>query len=167
MALVVWQVVTVLRVNRPARRSEYPADDQYPFRSVAVLCLAYACTFGSELAVVTMLPTFFEDTWALGTVLAGVAASSAAVLNLVARPGGGLLSDVLGSRRRTLSALLVGLTIGYLAMSRIGPSWPVLAAVALSLGCSLFGQAGNGAVYAIVPLVKKRVSGQVAGMAGG
>jgi NNP family nitrate/nitrite transporter-like MFS transporter len=31
---------------------------------------------------------------------------------------------------------------------------------------SLFAQAGNGAVYAIVPLVKKRVSGQIAGMAG-
>ena len=27
-------------------------------------------------------------------------------------------------------------------------------------------QAGNGAVYAIVPLVKKRVSGQIAGIAG-
>ncbi len=51
-------------------------------------------------------------------------------------------------------------------MSTVGAAWPVAAAVALSLGCSLFGQAGNGAVYAIVPLVKKRVSGQVAGMAG-
>jgi NNP family nitrate/nitrite transporter-like MFS transporter len=165
-AVLASQLRTIRRVNEPALADDYPEDDRYPFRNVVVLCLAYFCTFGSELAVVTMLPTFFEDTWALGPVLAGIAASSAAFLNLVARPGGGLLSDVLGSRRRTLRALLVGLTLGYLAMATLGPGWPVLAAVALSLACSMFGQAGNGAVYAIVPLVKKRVSGQVAGMAG-
>jgi MFS transporter, NNP family, nitrate/nitrite transporter len=41
----------------------------------------------------------------------------------------------------------------------------VLAIVAC-MCCSFFVQAGEGAVYAIVPLVKKRVSGQIAGMAG-
>ena len=32
--------------------------------------------------------------------------------------------------------------------------------------CSFFVQAGEGAVFSIVPLVKKRVTGQVAGMVG-
>ena len=32
--------------------------------------------------------------------------------------------------------------------------------------CSVFGQAGNGATYAVVPLVKKRVSGQISGLVG-
>jgi NNP family nitrate/nitrite transporter-like MFS transporter len=165
-AVLVSQVVAVFRVNEPARRGVYDAGDQYPMRSVAVLCFAYFCTFGSEVAVVTMLPGFLDETWSLSPVLTGIAASSAAFLNLVARPGGGLLSDVLGSRRRTLTALLAGLGIGYVLMATLGPSWPVLAAVVLSLACSVFGQAGNGAVYAIVPLVKKRVTGQVAGLAG-
>ena len=48
----------------------------------------------------------------------------------------------------------------------MGSSWPWLLAVAVCMGCSFFVQSGEGAVYAIVPLVKKRVSGQVAGMAG-
>lgn len=34
------------------------------------------------------------------------------------------------------------------------------------MACSFFVQAGEGAVFAIVPLVKRRMTGQVAGMAG-
>jgi len=41
----------------------------------------------------------------------------------------------------------------------------VLAVVAC-MTCSFFVQGSSGAVFAIVPLVKKRVSGQVAGIAG-
>jgi len=165
-AMLLLQEWTVYRVNRPALRDEYPEDDRYPVRNVAVLCLAYFATFGSELAVVTMLPGFFADTYGLGPAMAGVAASGFAFMNLVARPGGGLLSDLLGSRKRTLSALLVGLVAGYLLMALLGPAWPWYAAVAVCMICSFFVQSGEGAVFAIVPLVKKRVSGQVAGMAG-
>ncbi|MFP5322902.1 MAG: NarK family nitrate/nitrite MFS transporter [Acidimicrobiia bacterium] len=165
-ALLLLQEWTVFRVNRPALRDEYPPEDRYPVRNVAVLCVAYFATFGSELAVVTMLPGFFADTWGLGPAMAGVAASGFAFMNLAARPAGGLLSDVLGSRKRTLSTLLVGLVAGYALMSTLGPSWPWVAAIAVCMCCSFFVQSGEGAVYAIVPLVKKRVSGQVAGMAG-
>jgi MFS transporter, NNP family, nitrate/nitrite transporter len=165
-ALLAFQEWTVLRVNRPALRDEYPPEDRYPVRNVAVLCVAYFATFGSELAVVTMLPGFFADTWGLGPAVAGAAASGFAFMNLAARPAGGLLSDILGSRKRTLSTLLVGLVVGYGLMSLLGPSWPWAAAIAVCMGCSFFVQSGEGAVYAIVPLVKKRVSGQVAGMAG-
>ena len=34
------------------------------------------------------------------------------------------------------------------------------------MGCSFFVQSGEGAVFAMVPLVKRRLTGQVAGMAG-
>jgi NNP family nitrate/nitrite transporter-like MFS transporter len=166
VALLVVQEVSVFRVNRPALRNEYPVEDRYPVRSVAVLCIAYFATFGSELAVVTMLPGFFADTWGLGPAAAGIAASGFAFMNLCSRPAGGLLSDVLGSRRRTLGALLLGLVGGYLLMAMLGPSWPWALAVAACMACSFFVQAGEGAVFAVVPLVKKRVSGQVAGMAG-
>ncbi|MAT06863.1 MAG: MFS transporter [Acidimicrobiaceae bacterium] len=164
--LLVVQEIAVFRVNRPALAGDYPESDQYPFRSVAVLCLAYFATFGSELAVVSMLPTFFEETWALDTTLAGIAASAFAFMNLASRPAGGIMSDLLGSRKRTLSALLIGLLVGYVLLSTMGSAWPWALAVAACMFCSFFVQAGEGAVYAIVPLVKKRVSGQVAGMAG-
>jgi NNP family nitrate/nitrite transporter-like MFS transporter len=35
-----------------------------------------------------------------------------------------------------------------------------------TMACSFFVQAGEGAVFAMVPLVKRRLTGQVAGMAG-
>jgi NNP family nitrate/nitrite transporter-like MFS transporter len=166
VALLIFQELVVFRVNRPARHNAYPSGDRYPVRSVAVLCVAYFGTFGSELAVVSVLPTFFADTWGLGPALAGLAASAFAFMNLAARPAGGMLSDLLGSRRRTLSALLVGLCVGYVLLSTMGSAWPWVLAVAACMFCSFFVQSGEGAVYAIVPLVKKRVSGQISGMAG-
>jgi NNP family nitrate/nitrite transporter-like MFS transporter len=165
-ALLVIQEVAVFRVNRPALADSYEPEDQYPLRSVAALSVAYFATFGSELAVVSMLPTFFEDTWGLGTTAAGLAASMFAFMNLAARPAGGLMSDLLGSRKRTLTALMVGLLVGYVLLSTMGAAWPWGVAVVACMLCSFFVQAGEGAVYAIVPLVKKRVSGQIAGMAG-
>ena len=160
------QVTLVFKVNGRALRGNYTDNDKYPFRSVVVLCLAYFATFGSELAVVTMLPGFFERTWGLEAAIAGAAASAFAFMNLAARPVGGLLSDLFGSRKRTLSILLVGLIAGYVVLATVGGSWPVILAVAAAMCCSFFVQSGEGAVFAIVPLVKKRVSGQIAGLVG-
>lgn len=160
------QARTVLRVNRPALRETYAPTDRYPFRSVVILCLTYFVTFGSELAVVSMLPLFFGDTFGLSPVVAGATSSAFAFMNLVARPGGGLMSDLLGSRRRTLAVLLVGLGAGYAAMAAIGSAWPVPLAMLAVMACSFFVQAGEGATYAIVPLVKRRVSGQISGIVG-
>jgi NNP family nitrate/nitrite transporter-like MFS transporter len=164
-ALLLYQEWSVLRVNRPALRGEQ-ADDPYPFRSVAVLSLAYFCTFGSEIAAVSHLPQFFGETWGLGPGVAAVAAGAFAMMNLVSRPAGGLFSDVLGSRRRWLGVLLAGLALGFAAMSTLSSSWPLALALVLVVVTSLFAQAGNGAVYAIVPLVRPRAGGQVAGLVG-
>lgn len=164
--LLAFQTRGIFTVNRPAMAGEYPPEDQYPFRSVAVLCLAYFVTFGSELAVVSMLPTFFAGTFTLSDVVAGAVASAFAFMNLGARPVGGIASDVLGSRRRTLTFLLVGLAGGYALMAAIGSAWPVAVAMLAAMSCSFFVQAGEGATYAVVPLVKRRVSGQISGMVG-
>ena len=43
---------------------------------------------------------------------------------------------------------------------------PIAAAVILCMVCSFFVQGGEGAVFAIVPLIKRRMTGQIAGMAG-
>ena len=165
-ALLVLQVVAIIGVNSAALRNEVPVEVRYPFRSVAVLSAAYMCTFGIELAAVSFLPDFFETTWGLSPAVAGAAASVFAVMNLVSRPAGGILSDVLASRRRWLVSLLGGLAVGMLVMSRLTSAWPLGLALAVVLCTSVFAQAGNGAVYAIVPLVRRRSSGQVAGMCG-
>jgi len=165
IGIYIFQTVRVYQINRHVFKEPVPEIDRYSFRQVAVLDLAYLVTFGSELAVVSMLPLFFKDTFALSQVAAGALASGYAFMNLVARPGGGLISDRFG-RKRSLIVLLVGLGAGYLAMSLIDSSWPVLLAVAVTMLCSFFVQSGEGAVFALVPLVKRRLTGQVAGMAG-
>lgn len=144
----------------------YPPEDRYKFNQVALLELAYLACFGSELAVVSMLPTFFERTFGLSAALAGAIASSFAFMNLAGRPGGGFISDTIGSRKWTLVAVTAGLGIGYLIMTSLGESWWIPLAVAIAMLTGLFVMAAEGATYAIVPLVKDRVTGQIAGNVG-
>ena len=166
LALVyILQTIRIYQVNRHVFSESVPKIDRYSFKQVAVLDLAYLVTFGSELAVVSMLPLFFKDTFGMSLVAAGLLASGYSFTNLFARPSGGLISDKLG-RKRALKILLAGLALGYFLMSLIDSSWPVLFAVIITMVCSFFVQSGNGAVFAMVPLVKRRFTGQVAGMAG-
>jgi len=165
LGVYVFQSLRIYQINRHIFTTEVPEIDRYKFKQVAILDLAYLVTFGSELAVVSMLPLFFKDTFELSQVAAGMLASGYAFMNLVARPGGGLISDRFG-RKRTLLVLLSGLALGYFLMGLIDSSWPLLMAVAITMGCSFFVQSGEGAVFAMVPLVKRRLTGQVAGMAG-
>ncbi|WP_372862729.1 NarK family nitrate/nitrite MFS transporter [Spongiibacter sp.] len=166
VVLFVFQVSQILRVNQDVLNNvDIPEMQKYPFKQVAILNVAYLVTFGSELAVVSMLPLFFMDTFELSAVKAGMLASGFAFMNLVARPGGGYLSDKFG-RRRSLSILICGLAAGYMLLSQITSDWPIWLAVISTMCCSFFVQAGEGAVFAIVPLVKRSMTGQIAGMTG-
>ncbi|QYZ64739.1 MAG: MFS transporter [Gammaproteobacteria bacterium (ex Lamellibrachia satsuma)] len=163
--LYAYQTSQVWRINKHVFKEEVPEIHRYKFKQVAILDLAYFVTFGSELAVVSMLPLFFKDTFDLSIVQAGLLASGFAFMNLVARPSGGLFSDKFG-RRKMLSLLIAGLAIGYFILAQITSGWPLALAVIATMACSFFVQAGEGAVFAMVPLVKRRMTGQVAGMAG-
>ena len=149
-----------------AGRKRYPPEDRYEFKQVALLELTYIVNFGSELAVVTMLPAFFEGTFGLDKATAGIIASSYAFMNLVSRPGGGIISDTVGSRKWTMVVLTGGMGIGYLLMSQVSNSWPLALAVLLTMTCSFFVQASEGATFAMVPLIKPRITGQIAGNVG-
>lgn len=138
---------------------------RYAFKQVAVLNVLYFATFGSELAVVSMLPLFFSEVFELDMVYAGLLASAYAFMNLMSRPGGGWISDRFG-RKKTLLILTAGLAVGYATMSLIDSSWPLVLAVVAAMACSFFVQAGEGAVFAVVPLIKRRLTGQIAGMTG-
>ncbi|HCS26239.1 MAG TPA: MFS transporter [Spongiibacteraceae bacterium] len=167
LALVcVVQISQILRVNSDLLKGQaVPEFQRYKFKQVAILNVAYFVTFGSELAVVSMLPLFFMETFELNAVTAGMLAAGFAFMNLVARPSGGFFSDKFG-RRKSLSILIAGLAVGYMTLSQINPGWPIALAVIATMGCSFFVQAGEGAVFAVVPLVKRSMTGQIAGMAG-
>ena len=165
--IFVFQFSQIYKVNKEMlAKGSVPEHDRYKFKQVAVLNWAYFVTFGSELAVVSMLPAFFLETFdGLSLALAGAFGGAFAFMNLVARPTGGLMSDKIG-RRKTLSITILGLAVGYAIMSQVTGQWPLVAAVVAIMFCSFFVQAGEGAVFAVVPLIKRRMTGQIAGMTG-
>jgi len=165
VVLFIVEVSKTYQINGHLFSEEVPEIHRYEFKQVAVLNILYFATFGSELAVVSMLPLFFAETFSLDMVYAGLLASLYAFMNLMSRPGGGWLSDKFG-RKKTLLILTAGLAIGYLAMSLIDSTWPLVLAVITAMACSFFVQAGEGAVFAAVPLIKRRLTGQIAGMTG-
>lgn len=164
-SVYVYQTWLTYKLNRHVFTEKVPAMHRYKFKQVAILDLAYLVTFGSELAVVSMLPLFFLDTFDISAVHAGLLASGFAFMNLVARPCGGFFSDKLG-RKKTLLLTLVGLAAGYFFMSQIDSGWALGLAVVTTMICSFFVQSGEGAVFAMVPLVQRRLTGQIAGMVG-
>ena len=165
-AIYARDVSRILRHNLPILRAGAPQDDRYSFSMVAALNTTYFANFGAELAVVSMLPAFFESTFTVSPATAGLVASAFAVVNLFARPLGGVLSDRLSNRRAVMLVYMGGIALGFFAMSLIGSSWPLPLAVVMTIVCSVFVQGAEGATFAIIPLVKKRMTGKIAGMVG-
>ncbi|PMR68080.1 MFS transporter [Halomonas heilongjiangensis] len=165
-AIVVYQIVQILRVNVPILKKGVPEDDRYPFSSVAALNSTYFANFGAELAVVSMLPMFFEETWGLNAATAGLIAASFAFVNLVARPMGGLVSDRMGNRRFVMLSYMFGIGIGFVLMGMLNSSWPLVIAIAITIFTSFFVQGAEGATFGIIPSIKRRITGQISGMAG-
>ena len=137
----------------------------YKFKQVNILDWAYLVTFGTELAVVSMLAMFYVSWFDVPKVTAALLAGIYPFLNLVARPGGGWISDKVG-RKLTLIIGFAGITGSFLVLGMVGNEWPVGLVVGITIIGGIFTQASSGAVYAMVPLVQRRMTGQIAGMVG-
>ena len=161
-AIQTWKI---WHINHHVLREPVPSLHQYKFKQVAILDWAYLVTFGTELAVVSMLALFYVDWFNLPKITAALLAGIYPFINLVARPGGGWISDKIG-RKRTLIIVFAGITGGFLLLGQVNPSWSVWLVVGLTILSGIFSKAGSGAVYAMVPLVKRRMTGQIAGMVG-
>jgi NNP family nitrate/nitrite transporter-like MFS transporter len=133
------------------------------------LFVAYAASFGIELTMDNVAATYFFDRFGLTHWSAGLIAGLFGAMNLFARFLGGFLADRFGStgglraRIGWLAAVLLAegiLLIGFGKVESVALAVPVL----LTLG--LFVKMGNGAAYAIVPLVHRGNLGAVAGIVG-
>ena len=166
--LFAYQTYKAYSVNRELLigKKTYTPSERYQFSQVALLEFSYVISFGSELAAVSMLPAFFEKTFGLEHVIAGMIAATYPFMNLISRPSGGLISDKLGSRKWTLTIISAGIGVSYLIARFINSSWSIPVAIAIMMLAAYFAQAGCGTTYAIVPLVKKEVTGQIAGNVG-
>jgi len=165
IALYLFQAMQIYKVNK--EMFEKPVADilKYNFKQVAILSIAYAVTFGSELAVVSMLPLFFKDTFLIPAALAGIFGASFAVIDVLSCPSGGFISDKFG-RKQSLVILLSGASLGFFAMSQITADWPIALAVMVIMAGSFFLGSAAGCVFALVPLIRRRLTGQIAGMVG-
>jgi NNP family nitrate/nitrite transporter-like MFS transporter len=166
--LYAFQTYKAWQVNREVLTGTktYSAAQRYEFRQVAVLEFCYIVSFGSELAAVSMLPAFFEHTFNLNHVTAGMIAASYPFMNLVSRPSGGLISDKLGSRKWTMTIITAGIGVSYLLAHGINKNWALPLAIAVTMLSAYFAQAGCGSTYGIVPLIKKEITGQISGNVG-
>ncbi|ORU92414.1 MAG: MFS transporter [Cycloclasticus sp. symbiont of Poecilosclerida sp. N] len=164
-AIYFYQAAQIIKVNKDVFSKETPEMFRYSFRQVAILDLGYMVTFGSELALVSMLPLLYVDMFGLSPIAAGLLAAIYPVMNLIARPGGGLMSDKMG-RKRTLVVLFTGITLSFFVLAQVSESWAVAVVAVSTVFCALFAQGGSGAVYAMAPLIQRRMTGQIAGMVG-
>ncbi len=164
-AIYLLQVWKIWNVNGHVLKKPVPEMQRYKFKQVAVLDWAYFVTFGTELAVVSMLAMLYVSWFDIPKVTAALLAGIYPFLNLMARPGGGWVSDRIG-RRRTLIIVFAGIAASFLLLGLMSKEWPVWMVVGLTIVGGIFSKMGSGAVYAMVPLVQRRMTGQIAGMVG-
>lgn len=172
--ILIWAVFfghayKIVAVNADHLSRPIASIHHYQFKQISLMSIAYLMTFGSKLAVVSMLPFFFfntfHDTQNITLVDAGLLASGFIIMNLVARPAGGWLSDQSG-RKKWLTFFMLGMALGYFLMSFISENWSLYLTLVVTVICSIFVQAAEGAVFAIVPLIKRNMTGQIAGIVG-
>ncbi|MBI5921380.1 MAG: MFS transporter [Betaproteobacteria bacterium] len=164
--MVVYQVFNLVKVNVPILKKGVPEDDKYRFTQVGTLNASYVVTFGAELAVISMLPMFFQKTFEMTPVMAGLFGSMFAVLNFFSRALGGYVSDRTPTRKLAHLIYLAGVTGGFILMSMITSQWPLFLAVLVVFICAMFVTGGCGTTFALIPFVKRRITGNVAGYAG-
>jgi len=166
MLVFMAQLVKIWQVNSEIVKNAVPEQSRYHFKQVVILDWAYFVTFGTELAVVSILAMFYVDWFELPKVTAALLAGAYPFINLIARPGGGWISDKIG-RKISLIIAFSGLSISFLILGNVDKdTWSISWVVGLTILGGIFSQAGSGAVFAMVPLIQRRLTGQIAGMVG-
>lgn len=158
-------------VVSPTREEVFHVAFSLPTMAVAI---PYACSFGSELAINSILGTYYEAKFpTMGQTETGRWAAMFGLLNVICRPAGGFVADILyrhtdsvWSKKLLLSSL--GLIMGAFQLA-IGLSNPSSAATMFGLmaGLAFFLEACNGANFAVVPHVHPYANGIVSGLVGG
>jgi NNP family nitrate/nitrite transporter-like MFS transporter len=75
------------------------------------------------------------------------------------------LSDKIG-RKITLAIVSAGAAMSFFVLAQVTADWELWLVVAATIMAGIFSKAGSGAVYAMVPLIQRRMTGQFAGMVG-
>ena len=136
-------------------------------------CATYFCSFGGELAINSYLGAYYLKNFPyLGQTQAGRWASMFGLLNVVTRPLGGIIADILFKHTQSLWVkkcwiLFVGIVSGAFLIA-IGLTDPSSESMMFGLiaGMAIFLEAGNGANFALVPHVHPTANGVLSGTVG-
>ena len=133
------------------------------------LFLAYAACFGVELTINNIAALYFYDRFDLSLRVAGLVAGMFGMMNLFARPVGGMIGDRAGVRygirgRVTLLSVLLLVEAGALLLFANMSS--LFLAIPSMILFSLFVQMSEGATYSVVPFINRRALGSVTGIVG-
>jgi NNP family nitrate/nitrite transporter-like MFS transporter len=119
---------------------------------------AYFCSFGAELAINSILGAYYQKNFpSLGQTGSGNWAAMFGLLNVFFRPLGGMISDIIYQKTRSVWAKKIwmhGLAIicgAFLIAIGVSDSKSMSTMFGLVAGMAFFLEAGNGANFAVVP----------------
>jgi NNP family nitrate/nitrite transporter-like MFS transporter len=141
--------------------------------TVAV-ALPYACSFGAELAINSILGAYYLKNFpSLGQTKSGRWAAMFGLVNVVFRPAGGFIADIIYRYTKSVWGkkvwlVCLGVCMGgsALAVGLLNPKSEGLM-FGLVVLMAFFIAASNGANFAIVPHVHPTANGIVSGIVGG
>jgi len=145
----------------------------FSLQTLTLMC-AYICSFGGELAINSILGTYYLKNFpALGQTLSGRWAAMFGLLNIVTRPAGGFAADLifratnhsLWAKKLWIHFLGVMTGIFLIVIGQLDPH-NLDTMIGLIALMAIFLEAGNGANFALVPHVHPHANGIVSGFVG-
>lgn len=134
-----------------------------------VFALSYGFCFGVELTMDNIVAQYFYDRFSLNLSIAGIIAATFGFANLVTRPFGGILSDMVAKRfgmRGRLWTLWTMQTIGGIFCILLGRLGNLGGAIVVMIIFSAFAEASAGATFGIIPFISRRSLGVISGFTG-